>query len=150
MGSLILSESESRSVVSNSLRPYGIVHGILQARILDWVAVHFSRVIFLPQGLKPGLWHCRQILYQLSHQGSPILPALPERGSLIISNMWNDPTQHPLCAQCPARHLRYSGEQNQPGARFNRRCYLNCFSRSVLKITITVSIFNYFDLLKID
>ena len=27
--------------------------------------------IFLSQGLKPGLLHCRQILYQLSHQGSP-------------------------------------------------------------------------------
>ena len=27
--------------------------------------------IFLPQGLNPGLWHCRQILYRLSHQGSP-------------------------------------------------------------------------------
>jgi len=81
-----------------TLRLYGIVHGILQARILDWVVVHFSRVIFPTQGLKPGLWHCRQILYQLSYQGSPILPALPERGSLIISNMWNDPTQHPLCA----------------------------------------------------
>ena len=23
------------------------------------------------QGLKPGLLHCRQILYELSHQGSP-------------------------------------------------------------------------------
>ena len=30
--------SESRSVVSDS-----IVHGILQARILEWVAFHFSR-----------------------------------------------------------------------------------------------------------
>ena len=27
--------------------------------------------IFLTQGLNPGLWHCRQILYHLSHQGSP-------------------------------------------------------------------------------
>ena len=27
--------------------------------------------IFPTQGLKPGLWHCRQILYQLSHKGSP-------------------------------------------------------------------------------
>ena len=27
--------------------------------------------IFLTQGLNPGLPHCRQILYQLSHQGSP-------------------------------------------------------------------------------
>ena len=33
------SESESRSVVSDSLRP----HGILQARILEWVAVLFSK-----------------------------------------------------------------------------------------------------------
>ena len=27
--------------------------------------------IFPTQGLNPGLWHCRQILYQLSHKGSP-------------------------------------------------------------------------------
>ena len=27
--------------------------------------------IFPIQGLNPGLPHCRQILYQLSHQGSP-------------------------------------------------------------------------------
>ena len=27
--------------------------------------------IFLTQGLNPGLPHCRWILYQLSHQGSP-------------------------------------------------------------------------------
>ena len=27
--------------------------------------------IFPTQGLNPGLLHCRQILYQLSHQGSP-------------------------------------------------------------------------------
>ena len=36
------SESESHSVVSNSLRPHA-VHGILQARILEWVAFPFSR-----------------------------------------------------------------------------------------------------------
>ena len=27
--------------------------------------------IFSTQGLNPGLPHCRQILYQLSHKGSP-------------------------------------------------------------------------------
>ena len=27
--------------------------------------------IFPTQGSKPGLLHCRRILYQLSHQGSP-------------------------------------------------------------------------------
>ena len=44
--------------------------GILQARILEWVAISFSRGIFLTQGSKPGLLHCRQTLYPLSHQGS--------------------------------------------------------------------------------
>ena len=39
------SENECRSVVSDSLPPHGlyIVHGILQARILEWVAFPFSR-----------------------------------------------------------------------------------------------------------
>ena len=27
---------------------------------------------FLTQGLNPGLLHCRQTLYHLSHQGSPL------------------------------------------------------------------------------
>ena len=37
------SPSEGRSIVSNSLRPMGYaVHGILQARILEWVAFPFS------------------------------------------------------------------------------------------------------------
>ena len=43
------------------------VHGVLQARIVEWVAIPFSRGIFLTQGLNPGLLHCRQILYHLSH-----------------------------------------------------------------------------------
>ena len=42
------------------------VHGILQARILEWVAVPFSRGS--SQLRSP---HCRWILYQLSHQGKP-------------------------------------------------------------------------------
>ena len=38
------SESESRSVVSSSLRLHDYTdHGILQARILEWVAFLFSR-----------------------------------------------------------------------------------------------------------
>ena len=47
------------------------VHGILQARILEWAAISFSRGIFLTQELNLGLRYCRQIPYQLSHQGSP-------------------------------------------------------------------------------
>ena len=39
------------------------VHEILQPRILDWVAIPFSRGNFPTQGSKLGLHHCRQILY---------------------------------------------------------------------------------------
>ena len=44
--------------------------GIFQARILEGVAISFSRVIFLTQGMKLSLslLHFRQILYQLSPQ----------------------------------------------------------------------------------
>ena len=50
------------------------VHGILQARILEWVAFPFSRGIFPTQGSNPGFPHCTWILYQLSHKGNPVRP----------------------------------------------------------------------------
>ena len=43
------------------------VHGILQPRILKWVAYPFSRGSSQSR-LNPGLRHCRRILYQLSYQ----------------------------------------------------------------------------------
>ena len=53
----------ARSVTSSSSLPHGpcspsgsSVHGIFQARILEWVAVYFSRRIFLTQGLNLHLW----------------------------------------------------------------------------------------------
>ena len=42
--------------------------GILQARVLEWVAISFLQEIFPTQGSNPGLPHCRQTLYHLSHQ----------------------------------------------------------------------------------
>ena len=50
--------------------PGSPVHGILQARILEWVAISFSKGIFPTQGSNLGLLHCRQILYHQNHQGS--------------------------------------------------------------------------------
>ena len=48
-----------------------IVHGILQVRILEWVAIYSLLQGICPtQGSNPGLPHCRWILYQLSHRGS--------------------------------------------------------------------------------
>ena len=53
--------------------PGSLVHGIFQARILEWAAISFSRGSSQDQsqGLNLGLPHCRQMLYCLSHQGSP-------------------------------------------------------------------------------
>ena len=43
-------ESESRSVISDFLWHHGYTfHGILQARILEWVAIPFSRESFQPK-----------------------------------------------------------------------------------------------------
>ena len=46
------------------------VLGILQARILESVAFPFSRASSQPRDQTQAP-HCRQILYQLSHKGSP-------------------------------------------------------------------------------
>ena len=78
----------SHSVMSNSLWPHGLyslpgstAHGILQARIdshscleewLKWVAIP-SPENLPDSGIEPGILHSRQILYCLSHQGSPVL-----------------------------------------------------------------------------
>ena len=57
--------------------PSSFVQGIFQARILEWEGntegnCHsLLQGIFPTQGSNPGLLHCRQILYQLSYQGSP-------------------------------------------------------------------------------
>ena len=47
------------------------VHGILQARILEWVAFSLLQRIFQTQGSNQGVLRYGQILYQLSHKGRP-------------------------------------------------------------------------------
>ena len=68
----------SYSVMSDSLRP----HGLWPTRTLHpqdfpgkntGVGCHvLLQGIILTQGSNTGLQHCRQILYRLSHQGSPV------------------------------------------------------------------------------
>ena len=69
----------SHSVVSNSSRPMNcspLSIGILQARILEWVAI-LLHGIFPTQESNPGFPHYRRILYHLSHQGSPMGNYIP-------------------------------------------------------------------------
>ena len=66
------SESESRSVMSDSLWPHGLYRP-WNSPGQDTVVGSLSLLqgIFPTEGSNPGLLHCRQILYQLSHKGSP-------------------------------------------------------------------------------
>ena len=74
------------------------VHGILLARILEWVAISFSRVIVPTQGSNPGLLHCRQVLYHLSL-----------KGEYIKRNAWLDEAQTGLkIAGRNTNNLRYA------------------------------------------
>ena len=76
IGSLIFfgkeSESESLSVMSDFLRPHGLYSPWNfpgQNPELDNLSL--LQGIFPTQGSNPDLLHCRQILYQLRHEGSP-------------------------------------------------------------------------------
>ena len=66
------SESESHSVVSNSLQPHGL-YSPWNSPDQDTGMSSFSLLqgILPTQGSNPGLPHCGWILYQLSHKGSP-------------------------------------------------------------------------------
>ena len=68
------SESESHWVVSDSFQAHGL-HSPWNSlgqntRVGSRSLLHG---IFPTQGSNPGFPHCSQILYQLSHQGSPLL-----------------------------------------------------------------------------
>ena len=65
--------------------PQATVHGVFQARVLEWVAVSFSRGIFLTQGLNLGLLNCRQMLYHLSHREALLLKSLIKYLSAFLS-----------------------------------------------------------------
>ena len=69
----VYSESESCSVLSDSLRPNGL-YSPWNSPGQNTGMGSFSLLqgIFPTQGSNPGLPHCRQILYQLSHNRSPV------------------------------------------------------------------------------
>ena len=69
--------------------PGSSVYGILQARILEWVTISFSRILPHP-GMEPGFLAgflaLQGILYHLSHQGihTPTPPPTQEKVELYF------------------------------------------------------------------
>ena len=65
-------ETESHSVVSSSLGPHGFYSPCNSPGQNPGVgSLSLLQGIFSTQGSNPGPLHCRRILYQLSHKGSP-------------------------------------------------------------------------------
>ena len=107
-------KSVSCSVMSDSFTP----HELYSTRLLysghppgKNIAVGSHSLfqgIFLTQGSNPGLLHCRQIIYHLSHQGSGIDHLLMSMCSLIFGVVWTVCLLWPVCfpdktvSLCPA------------------------------------------------
>ena len=76
--------------MSDSLQPHGL-YGLYNSlgQNTGVGSLSFLKGIFPTRGSNPGLPHCSQILYQLSHRGSPILTRLCSKSfKLGFSSMW--------------------------------------------------------------
>ena len=84
-------ESESRLVVLDSLQPHRLYSPWNSpGQNTGMGCLSLLQGMFSTQGSNPGLLHCRQILYQLSHKGSPrILEWVAYLFSRVSSWPWN-------------------------------------------------------------
>ena len=77
--------------------------------------------IFPTQGSNPGLPHCKQILYGLSHQGSPrilewissVTQSCPTLCDPMDCNTWGFPVHHQF-PELTETHVRWVGDAIQP------------------------------------
>ena len=106
------------------------VLGILQARILEW--------IFPTQGSNPGLPHCGQILYQLTHKGSPIVCSLSLLQGIFPTQESN---QGLLCCRWILYQLSYQRSSNTIKLNTNVLWFLHLISHGVGIQTYKIQLF---------
>ena len=81
--------SESCLVLSDSLGPHGLYNPRNSPPQSTGVgSLSLLQGIFPTQGSNPGLPHCGSIPYQLSHKGSPRLPASSIKLSSLLPNTY--------------------------------------------------------------
>ena len=105
--------------------PGSSVHGISQARILDWVAFTSPGDLSDP-GIKPGSLYCRQILYHLSHQVSLLMRIKEESKKLTWNSTFRKLRSWHLVSSL---HGKYKGKSGNS----DRFCFLG------LQITVIVA-----------
>ena len=86
-------------------QPGSSVHGISQARTLEWVAVSSCRGIFLTQGSNPHLLHWQVGSLAVSHLGSPFA----DKTDVFIRGDWD--------ADTPREQVRMQGEDGRLQAK---------------------------------
>jgi len=116
-------ESEICSVVRLFAPPWPIQFMNSPGHNIGMDSLSLLQRIFPTQGSKPGLPHCGQILYQLSHKGSPRIlkwVAYPfSRGSSQPRN-WTG-------VSCIAGGFFATELSWKLWSRFTRTCYHGCF-----------------------
>ena len=95
--------SESHSIMSDSLWPHGLYrpHGVLQARILEWVAFPFSRYLPNP-GIEPRSPTLQADSLPAEPQGKPI-------GIRGVSYLW---LTEGLCLESSVSSRTWAREQS--------------------------------------
>ena len=109
----------SLSVMPNSLRSHGLqftgssVHGNSPGKNTGVGCRALLQGIFPTQGSNPGLPHCRHVLYQLGHQGSPWIS---EWVAYPFTRDLPDPGIEPglLCCRWVLYQLSYEGSPPLP------------------------------------
>ena len=104
--------------MSDSLWPHGKVHGILQARILEWVDIPFSRGSF-NTGIKP---RSPALQVESSPAGPLGKPKNTGVGGLSLLQ-GTFPTQESNWGLCNCRQILYQlRDQRSPGGRKRSKC----------------------------
>ena len=93
--------------------PGSSVHVVLQARILEWVAIPFSRGVFLTQGLNPRLLHWQADFFTIELPGEPPNHFEPRFLACCLYIQWKLRWK-PQPAPCPSSVRRPSGQLTPP------------------------------------
>ena len=96
-------QTESCSVMSNSLRPHGLQSPRNSpGQNIELGSLSLLQGIFPTQGSNPGLLHCRHILYQLRQKGSP--HGATKCCNFILLHVAVQFSQHHLFKRLPLPH----------------------------------------------
>ena len=95
-----------------------------------WSGLPFlSPGIFLTQGLNPGLLHCKQRLYHLSHQGHPTQKSVSTKKTVNMVREIRVQYSYQLHKCLRTKMIRHEGAEGQAGGSITSISRLKCSKR---------------------